>query len=78
MLGVISIDFYIAEYNIAIELDGPSHFVICDNKTNPIEISGTTEAKRRFLQECGLFNAFFKLTGNTATTNVSNYDQIMD
>ena len=46
--GVLSCDIVVAEYGIAIEIDGPSHFVVCEDDT--LVVSGTTNAKHRVLK----------------------------
>ena len=46
--GVMSCDIWLEKYSIAIEIDGPSHFVVCEDDT--LQVSGTTDAKHRVLK----------------------------
>ena len=48
--GVTNIDFVIPDLKIAIEVDGPSHFVVTPTG---LRLSQTTIAKARMLRGCG-------------------------
>ena len=43
LVGVLSVDFVLPKYRIAIELDGPSHFLI--ERNGALKLTGTTLAK---------------------------------
>lgn len=58
-VGVLSVDFVIPSHKIAIELDGPSHFIISQKEDEPLILSGTTIAKQRLLKKCGQFDHVF-------------------
>ena len=65
---IYSVDFYLPEYSIGIEIDGPSHF-ICPRE----EPSGSTLAKRRFLER--ELAHFFVVTGNTVWKEETSIDE---
>jgi len=52
--GMLAIDFACPEQKIAIEFDGPSHFLkaVGSGKLTSIE-NGATKAKRRYLEQLG-------------------------
>jgi very-short-patch-repair endonuclease len=56
-VGVLSVDFVLPKHRIAIELDGPSHFLIKEDGS--LKLSGTTIAKQRVLAKCGEFDHVF-------------------
>lgn len=62
------------EHDIAIEIDGPSHFVVCEDGS--LEVSGTTHAKHRVLRKES--KHFFQVTGNLAFHDVNNFDSVME
>lgn len=62
----MSVDFYLPKYKIAIEVDGPSHYTICDNPTTPLILTGTTAAKHRYIKKNGDIDHLFQITGNVA------------
>ena len=72
ILGVLTIDFYVPDLRLGIEVDGPSHFV---SSPDGLRLSGTTKAKHRVLRHhC---DHFFQVTGNLAQGNLS-IDEVMD
>lgn len=54
---MFNVDFVLPDCKIAIELDGPSHFVISQNDN--LILNGTTLAKHRYLRNCGKFDHVF-------------------
>ena len=42
-VGVLTVDFVLPKYRVAIELEGPSHFLI--QRDGSLKLSGTTLAK---------------------------------
>jgi len=59
---------------VVIELDGPSHFLICEG--GGIEYSGTSDAKHRVLR--ARFPNLFIVTGNLYTDNVNSLDDALE
>ena len=74
----MSVDFYLPKYKIAIEVDGPSHYTICDNPNTPLILTGTTAAKHRYIKKNGDIDHLFQITGNVAQTDIDNYDLVME
>ena len=58
-VGLYSVDFQLTGKKIAIEVDGPSHF-ICPT----MQLTGSSSAKQRYLRRCGKFDKVFQITGN--------------
>lgn len=64
--SVYSIDYWLKDHQIAIELDGPSHFIAPSNKPN-----GTCKAKRRYLDQV-FKGRLYTITGNVAHNEASS------
>lgn len=75
-MGVLSVDFYLPKYRIAIELDGPSHFII--RKDRSLTLSGTSLAKQRVMAKCGQFDRIFQAVGNLAQAEVKSVEDVME
>ena len=69
--GIYTVDFWLKDHSIAIEIDGPSHF-ICPS----MEPSGSTLAKRRFLSR--IFKHFFVITGSTVWKENTSVDAVFE
>ena len=55
-LGIVNVDFVVPSLKVAIEVDGPSHFI---STPDGLHLSMTTQAKHRMLKNCGLFDHVF-------------------
>ena len=75
-VGVLSVDLVLPKYKIAIELEGPSHFIIKEN--GDLMLTGTTLAKHRVLAQCGQFDRVFQTVGNLAQAEVNNIEDVME
>lgn len=75
-LGIVNVDFVVPSLKVAIEVDGPSHFI--STPDGSMTLSMTTKAKHRLLKNCGLYDHVFQVTGNLATTDINNFDDIME
>jgi len=74
LFGVLSLDFYLPGYDMVIELDGPSHFIVREDGS--LQLSGTSAAKHRVVRK--QFKYLFVVTGNLVTTDVNSFDDSME
>ena len=70
-LGIFTVDFWLQEHGIAIEIDGPSHF-ICPSK----EPSGSCLAKHRYLKK--QLPHFHVITGNVIWKKETQVDSVFE
>ena len=71
----MKVDFYLPKYRIAVEIDGPSHFV---NTSDGLTPSMTTLAKHRFLRKCGEFDHVFQITALPTDSDANSFDHVME
>ena len=69
-VGIYSVDFDLPGKRIAIEVDGPSHF-LCPT----MQFVGSSSAKSRYLRRCGEYEKVYHITGNLVQ---ENHSQSMD
>jgi len=65
-----TIDFWIKYNDLAIEVDGPSHFIAPSEKP-----TGTSLAKRRYLNRV-FEGRFYTITGNVVHSEETNIDKV--
>ena len=69
-IGIFTVDYYLTEHKIGIEVDGPSHF-ICPSG----DPSGSTKAKHRYLAT--KLAKFYVITGNFLHRPESSIDAVL-